>query len=175
MTTTSLLKTPRWSQSEPHERSRQVASQWGSEGTRARDIHVPHPTGRPGKARGYAQKIRLYKLEVTQAEPALQRAHENSRVELERTFDTLKDQWLAATAFASATVDIVLNDAYQQIIGLGPAALPLILRELEKNGGQWFWALRMITRQDPVPKELRGKTKQMAEAWVNWAKEQQII
>ncbi|MDN7675198.1 hypothetical protein QZM22_22440 [Burkholderia oklahomensis] len=64
-------------------------------------------------------------------------------------------------------VDIVLNDAYQQIIGLGPAALPLIIRELEKNGGQWFWALRMIARQAPVPKELRGETKQMAEAWFN--------
>ncbi|WP_143294092.1 hypothetical protein [Burkholderia pseudomallei] len=137
---------------------------------------MPQPTtGRAGKAYGYAQKIRIYSLEAAPSEPALERAHENSSDDLEQTFNALRDQWLAATAFASATVDIVLNEAYQQIIGLGPAALPLIIRELEKNGGQWFWALRMIARQDPVPKELRGKTKQMAEAWVNWAKDQQII
>ena len=36
------------------------------------------------------------------------------------------------------------HPAYQQIISMGEAALPLILRELERNKDHWFLALMAI-------------------------------
>ncbi len=57
---------------------------------------------------------------------------------------------------------------YQKIIGMGPEAVPLILEELRRHPGYWFWALRMITDEDPVPKEVRGNMEKMIEAWVGW-------
>jgi hypothetical protein len=42
-----------------------------------------------------------------------------------------------------------MHPAYQAIIGMGPAALPLIFREPEMRGGHWLWALRAITEEDP--------------------------
>lgn len=179
MTATTIQKHPSWGKTQPYELARKVASQWGAarpaDPARGRDSHSPRHTTRFAKARGYAQKIRLLNFEPALTELVHEAPLEQTSEPLSATFNALKERWLTDTAFASATVDIVLNDAYQQIIGLGPAVLPLILKELEQNGGQWFWALRMITRQDPVPKELRGKTKRMAEAWIDWAKDQKLI
>lgn len=39
----------------------------------------------------------------------------------------------------------VSHPAYRQIIEMGQPALPLIFRELERNGGEWFDALQSIT------------------------------
>jgi hypothetical protein len=63
-----------------------------------------------------------------------------------------------------------MHPAYQRIIGLGTAAVPLILAELEKDLDQWFWALKAITGEDPVPPESRGKMREMADAWLNWGR-----
>ena len=37
-----------------------------------------------------------------------------------------------------------------EIIGMGPAVVPLILSELEKEPDRWFWALEAITDENPV-------------------------
>jgi hypothetical protein len=60
-----------------------------------------------------------------------------------------------------------MHPAYQQIIGLGPAGVPLLLRELEREPDHWFWALRAITGEDPVPEEARGRLREMAAAWLS--------
>jgi len=83
-------------------------------------------------------------------------------------FSRLAHHWRAETAFLSSPSDIVLNLNYQQIIGMGPAVVPLIMEELEQNGGYWYWALRAITGADPVPPDERGDARKMKEAWLNW-------
>jgi hypothetical protein len=45
---------------------------------------------------------------------------------------------------------MVLHPAYQRIIGMGPAVLPLLLDELDERPDHWFWALNAITGQDPA-------------------------
>ena len=94
---------------------------------------------------------------------------------IERTFRALKDRWLRETRFVSSDTDIVLNEAYQQIIGLGPVALPVILRELQNELGLWFWALKSISREDPVPPEDLGNVPRMAESWIRWGIERGFI
>ena len=79
-------------------------------------------------------------------------------------FFKLKTEWEEDTAFFSSDTDIALHPAYQQIIGMGKKAIPLILSEMKKKRGQWFWALKSITGEDPVPVELRGHIKKMTKA-----------
>ncbi len=73
-------------------------------------------------------------------------------------------------AHLSSIREVVLHPAYLQIVGLGPRALPLILRELEHKPGHWFWALQAITQEDPVLPEHRGVVAEMAQDWLNWAR-----
>ncbi|MCU0540923.1 MAG: hypothetical protein MUE44_01885 [Oscillatoriaceae cyanobacterium Prado104] len=93
------------------------------------------------------------------------------QTELETTFYQLVDRWKTETRGISSTEQLSLHPTYQQIIGMGPDAIPLLLRELANNSGRWFWALKSITREDPVMPEQRGKTKEMIAAWLNWGRE----
>jgi len=86
-------------------------------------------------------------------------------------FYRLKSHWEAETAFLSSVSDIAMHPAYQQIIGMGSVAVPLILREMKKEPGHWFWALKSITGEDPVPPEHRGKITAMTEDWLLWGAE----
>jgi hypothetical protein len=98
-------------------------------------------------------------------------AHSRQQTELATTFYQLVEQWKAETRGISSTEQLSLHPAYQQIIGMGPNVIPLLLRELENNSGRWFWALKAISREEPVTPEQRGKTKEMIAAWLNWGRE----
>jgi len=88
---------------------------------------------------------------------------------LQEKFDRLARRWNQETHHLSSVTDIVLNFNYQQIIGMGPDALPLIFGELERQGGgHWFWALRAITGIDPVDVADRGSVPKMTAAWLDW-------
>jgi hypothetical protein len=95
--------------------------------------------------------------------------------ELQREFRALADEWIERGKYLSNNVQLALIPAYQQIIGLGRPAVPLILEELRREPRQWFWALEQITRQDPVPAEARGNVRKMADAWVTWGQQQGLI
>jgi hypothetical protein len=61
--------------------------------------------------------------------------------------------------------------SYQQIIALGPAVVPLLLREMEQDPDFWFAALHVLTGANPIPREHAGKIKLMAQDWVQWGRE----
>jgi hypothetical protein len=90
-------------------------------------------------------------------------------------FRRLAAQWKEDTEFQSSITRIAMHPAYQRIIGMGPAALPMILRDLEATQAPWFWALQAITGADPVPREDRGYIDRMVRAWVRWGIRQNII
>lgn len=71
-------------------------------------------------------------------------------------FHALARRWKEETEFLSSP-DMFAHPAYQQIIGLGRPAAPLLLRDLEATGAHWFWALREITGENPVPPKTRGR------------------
>lgn len=60
-------------------------------------------------------------------------------------FAALAERWRTETAVLSSISQIAMHPAYQEIIGLGRVAAPLILREMQRQSGHWFWALRAIT------------------------------
>ena len=95
--------------------------------------------------------------------------------ELRRQFESLSTQWKEESRYLSSTTDIATNPAYQRIIGLGLPVVPLILEDLRKQPYHWFWALNAITGEDPVPDSSRGRVREMADAWINWGVEQELI
>lgn len=89
---------------------------------------------------------------------------------LEQVFFDLVQNWRKERGPTSSTTDMALCPSYQRIIGLGPAVVPLLLRELERQPDHWFWALKAITGADPVPEPSRGKVREMARYWIDWGK-----
>ena len=87
-------------------------------------------------------------------------------VDLKSVFLELAKKWRLETAAYSSAEMIAMHPSYQQIIGMGPDALPLILNELSREPGQWFWALSVITRENPVKPEDAGDITRMTEAWL---------
>ena len=91
---------------------------------------------------------------------------------IENKFNRLRDEWKRNRAPDSSSARLAMHPAYLKIIGIGPDAVPLLLREIENDPDMWFVALRSITEADPVPDEIKGNVKAMAEAWLNWGRDQ---
>lgn len=89
-----------------------------------------------------------------------------------KKFFTLKAQWENETVMLSSATEIAMHPAYQQIIGMGDTAIPLILNEMKQKPGHWFWALKSIAGEDPVLPEQRGHVEEMTTAWLQWGKDE---
>ena len=99
----------------------------------------------------------------------------NEENEIQEKFHELADQWTQDVEGMSSTVEMVKHPVYQEIINMGQAVIPLMLKDLSHNPLYWLPALRQITQENPVQPEQRGKIKQMADAWLNWGKEKGYI
>jgi hypothetical protein len=87
-------------------------------------------------------------------------------------FHGLVRKWQEDTEHVSILADMILHPSYQEIVGMGPAAIPLLLDELEREPNHWFPALFAISGgQNPVPDAAAGDMDKMVEAWLEWAKE----
>jgi uncharacterized protein (DUF433 family) len=89
----------------------------------------------------------------------------------EEQFHRLVREWKAGRGPTSSVTRMAAHPAYRQIIGMGEVAVPLLLDELERQPDHWFLALHELTGADPVPKESRGKLREMAAAWLRWGDE----
>jgi hypothetical protein len=87
---------------------------------------------------------------------------------IERRFSELVAEWRRGTGGLSSPRAIASHPAYQQIIRMGEAVLPLIFQELRDNGGWWYPALRALTGKNPVPDEAKGKPPLNRQAWLDW-------
>ena len=90
-------------------------------------------------------------------------------------FEELRDDWKSRTRFMSNSAQMATVWSYQQIIGLGPLALPWILRELKYETDHWFWALEAISGENPVPHDQAGQVEESARAWLEWGHQKGLI
>jgi len=96
---------------------------------------------------------------------------DRTAAEARALFNELAQEWQNATRFLSSLTDITSHPAYQRIIGMGKAAVPLVLERLRRNPDHWFWALKSITGVDPVNDEARGDLNAMSRAWLDWGRQ----
>ena len=102
--------------------------------------------------------IDWYQVEVAVAEP--------KEVDIAKEFSALASEWKEATWPISSLKKRIAHPAYLQIIGMGPVAIPLLLKELRREPDHWHYALEAITRQNPVPAD--ADMKALVEAWLTW-------
>jgi hypothetical protein len=91
---------------------------------------------------------------------------------VEERFRRLEATWAAETGYLSSYTDIVEHPAFRDIIRLGEAVVPLMLRDLEERPRLWVWALPEITGADPVPPGEGGNIAKMSEARPRWGRAQ---
>ena len=89
---------------------------------------------------------------------------------VEQRFRRLEAKWLREVGHLSSYTALVNHPAFREIIGLGQAVVPFMLRDLEERPGPWVWALPEITGADPVPSGDGGKIAKMSEAWLRWGR-----
>ena len=63
------------------------------------------------------------------------------KVNLRERFARLASEWKEQSLYLSNAAQMAMLKPYQRIIGMGAPAVSLILRELEREPDQWFWAL----------------------------------
>ena len=90
---------------------------------------------------------------------------------VEAAFKALAEQWYRETGRYSSISKKMKHPAYQKIIALGDAAVPLILCELGEKPAHWFAALKEITHHSPVKSDEAADVKRAAAAWLKWGKE----
>jgi len=66
-----------------------------------------------------------------------ERDRQSASVPVEQKFIRLRDEWKAQRGHESSTMKVLMIPAYQQIIGMRPAAIPYLLRELPANLFSW--------------------------------------
>lgn len=92
-------------------------------------------------------------------------------IEDQKLFYDLHKEWRRATALSSDPMQAIIAKPYQRIIGMGQRALPFIFGELPKCLDNWFWALEVITGENPVRPEHYSSFKLAVQDWMRWGKE----
>lgn len=133
---------------------------------------APEPEKLPGAVHAGSEPTQ-YLTEAVQA--ALERLAWRSlpaarpETDLEQRFRELAKKWHKETRFISSVTKMVTHPAYLRIIGMGPEAVPLLLRELERTRDHWFVALHAITGKDPAPSG--ASFDEAVEAWLAWGRQ----
>jgi hypothetical protein len=90
--------------------------------------------------------------------------------QLGKKFDLYSGIWKTETMFSSNSSEITNNSAYRSIIGLGKDIIPFIIEDLKQSENHWFYALELLTGENPIKSEHRGIINLMKSDWLNWAK-----
>jgi hypothetical protein len=84
-------------------------------------------------------------------------------------------RWLSQTRHISSPFDKYLHPSYARIIGLGWAVVPHLLNSLKRQPNDWFYALRAVTGENPVPNSASGDVRRMANLWIAWGEARGLI
>jgi hypothetical protein len=99
----------------------------------------------------------------------------SQNTDIQTIFHELANEWRRERGPTSSVEGMAMQPAYQKIIGLGQPAVALILDELKRSPDHWFWALRAITGDNPVPEDHWGNVNLMAKDWLSWGREHHLI
>jgi hypothetical protein len=87
----------------------------------------------------------------------------------------LKTVWENDTLFSSSITEITNHPAYHSVIKLGKEVVPLIIEDLQTTNNHWFYALEILTGENPIRPNHRGNIELMKNDWVEWANRRNVI
>ncbi len=90
---------------------------------------------------------------------------------LSERFEAHFQRWKKETAPLSSTHAMFSHPDYLEIIKLGGAAVPLILKKMQVDPQHLFYALLKITGENPVPAVHIGKFDKMTNDWLDWGRQ----
>ena len=89
-----------------------------------------------------------------------------------KAIDDLRQQ----TEIMSSVNQMRMTSAYREIVGSGQSAVPVLLQELQRQPDVAIMAaLSDLTNANPVPKPIVGSVRQMAKAWLEWGRLNNMI
>ena len=97
--------------------------------------------------------------------------------DVEFQFNCLIERWHDERGALSSITDMAMCPSYQRIIAMGQPVVPLILSKMESEGDEpdmWFWALRILSNEDPVADQDRGDVLAMAQSWLDWGHDRYV-
>lgn len=112
---------------------------------------------------------------MSEKKESLTASSDDSLAQRKAEFRTLAEEWHRETGAISSPSRIVSHPAYLQVISMGEAAIPFILEDLQRQGGDWYAALRIIAKTSPIPADARGFVPRMTAAWLQWGRENGYI
>jgi hypothetical protein len=97
-------------------------------------------------------------------------------------FEKLAAEWKKnRTRWRSFAGDLTRDISYQRIVAMGPEAVRFILWEIKaellsgNTPDDWFYALWLITKENPVPESAQGDLVEAGRAWLEWGERKGII
>lgn len=107
---------------------------------------------------------------ILPAQPQMTKGYREGHAQLVARFHRCVKQWKRETRYMSSIDKMMSHPCYLMIIGMGPSALPLIFEELQSDIDHWFFALSMITGENPVKDEDAGDMLKMRDTWLEYAR-----
>jgi hypothetical protein len=93
--------------------------------------------------------------------------------ELEEVFESLVSEWKQSRRLSSSVADRITHSAYLRIIGLGPAVLPLLLKELQREPDHWLVALYAVAGGDMAAGA--DSFEAAVSRWLQWGRERGYV
>jgi hypothetical protein len=94
---------------------------------------------------------------------------------IEKQFALLAEQWHNESGYDSSMIMRKRHPAYQELVSLGWAIVPMLLDALITTPDFWFPILRDITGENPVPEEERGFYDLMTDRWRVWGQQKGLL
>ena len=94
---------------------------------------------------------------------------------LEQQFYENAEKWDRETAHLSSPAQRFAHASYIAILGMArdnrEEIIDLLLRDMQENRREWFWALSYLTHENPIERKDSGKLDRMIKAWVRWGQQ----
>jgi len=100
------------------------------------------------------------------------------RLALKDIFDSRVRDWVQDTQWTSSISAITAHRQFAEIVDMGEIVIPFVLQRLAAGelNIHWFPLLKDLAHgHDPVPPQYRGRVRQMADEWLAWGRQRNLI
>ena len=98
---------------------------------------------------------------------------------LAERFRQQAEKWDRETSHLSSPAQKIMHPSYQAILGMEKddrrEIIRLLLRDLQENRREWFWALSYLTKENPIEQKDAGKMDKMINAWIKWGNRRGLL